>query len=248
LAAVWNIMVYDKLFETPLPLINQPSNEGPAVVSSKSTLIDINARTASEPLTEVTNQGTLGSVFTRRGDVGLTTDEDGINAFSFSGGSLVLKDVAVPAQLAWNGAFTVATWVKNPTVEREGECLFSWCNRRVWGLANSYNALFYNSSGHGAVAHLDGHFDMRYRPLPAANQWHHIVLTFDGVEERIYVDGQLNNAQLMTLASAIERARFIVGSSDTGEAFTGLMASLRLYDYALSPNDVTTLGKTTKPY
>ncbi|OPZ99417.1 MAG: Arabinoxylan arabinofuranohydrolase precursor [Bacteroidetes bacterium ADurb.Bin416] len=248
LAAVWNIMVYDKLFETPLPLINQPSNEGPAVVSSKSTLIDINARTASEPLTEVTNQGTLGSVFTRRGDVGLTTDEDGINAFSFSGGSLVLKDVAVPAQLAWNGAFTVATWVKNPTVEREGECLFSWCNRRVWGLANSYNALFYNSSGHGAVAHLDGHFDMRYRPLPAANQWHHIVLTFDGVEERIYVDGQLNNAQLMTLASAIERARFIVGSSDTGEAFSGLMASLRLYDYALTPNDVTTLGKTTKPY
>jgi hypothetical protein len=78
LAAVWNIMVYDKLFETPLPLINQPSNEGPAVVSSKSTLIESTARTASEPLTESLLHPMVhwASVFSREGDVGLTTDED----------------------------------------------------------------------------------------------------------------------------------------------------------------------------
>lgn len=260
LAAVWNIMVYDKLFETPLPLQNKPSNEGPGGVSTKRLLIDLNAQntvtieaaqassdstTGAMTFTSVHNNGSLGSVFTRRGDVRLVTDETGVKAFSFTDGSLILKGVTVPDQLAWNGAFTVTTWVKNPTVEREGECLFSWCNRHVWGLANSYNALFYNSSGHGAVAHLDGHFDMRYRPLPAANQWHHIALTFDGVEERIYVNGQLNNAQLMTLASAIEKARFIVGSSDMGENYSGLMASLQLYDYALTPEQVTDKAKHT---
>jgi xylan 1,4-beta-xylosidase len=78
------------------------------------------------------------------------------------------------------------------------------------------------------MAHLDGHYDMRYKKVPAENQWHHIVVTFD-------VNGVMDNAQIMTLASAIEKAKIIVGASDTGENFTGFMASMRMYDKALKP-------------
>ena len=107
--------------------------------------------------------------------------------------------------------------------------------------------MFYNSGNYGAAAHLDGHFDMRYKKVPNENQWHHLVLTFDGVVEKIYVDGVLDNSQIMTLASAIDKAKIIIGASDTGENYTGLMASLRIYDYALEGEEIFRLLKRTKP-
>ena len=162
-------------------------------------------------------------------------------------GALTLKDVPVPKTLSWNGSFTVAAWAKNPQVGKDGECLASWCDRRQYNLANSYNALFYNSGPFGAAAHLDSHFDMKYRNLPAENKWHHIVLTFDGVVEKIYVDGVLDNSQNMTLSSATDKAKIIIGNSDTRENYSGYMASLRMYDYAFDAKEITEIMLQTKP-
>lgn len=246
LAAVWNIKVYSDLFELPLNLKNKPSTQPAAAVSKHEKLIDISASNLGPDIKSVSNNGTLQGTFSVKGDVSLTIDDEGVKAIYFEKGALIL-DQPVPEQLAWNGSFTVSTWVKNPEIARDGEILASWCNRFQYGLANSYNALAYNSGHYGAVAHLDGHFDMRYKTLPEANQWHHIVLTFDGVVEKIYVDGVLNNSQNMLLSSAIENAKFIIGASDIGEHFSGLMASFQMYDYALMEEDIASVSEETNP-
>lgn len=250
LAAVWNIKVYSSLFDIPLGLVNKPSSEGPAQTATGKLLagFDVNKLSWDDQLTSLPNLGSAGGSFRKNGEVRLGFDEaDGIKAIEFIKGSLTLEGIPVPATLAWNGSFTVATWVKNPKVEREGGCLVSWCDRRAFRLANSYNALFYNSGNFGAMAHLDGNFDMRYKTVPAENQWHHIVVTFDGVVEKVFVNGVLDNAQIMTLASAIENAKIIVGASDTGENFAGFMASMRMYDIALTEKEISKLMKQTKP-
>jgi hypothetical protein len=97
------------------------------------------------------------------------------------------------------------------------------------------------------MAHLDGHYDMRYKKVPAENQWHHIVATFDGVVEKVYVNGVMDNAQIMTLASAIEKAKIIVGASDTGENFAGFMSSMHMYDNALTEAEILKLMNQTRP-
>lgn len=247
-AAVWNIKVYSSLFDIPLQLQNKKSDTQPAVLSSHQMIIDIDAANnkIGTPLSKLPNKGTIGGVFAKNGDVTIQKDEEGIKAIEFSNGSLVL-DKPVPKSLAWNGSYTVATWVKNPEVSKEGEFLASWCDRNRYGLANSYNALVYNSGHYGAASHLDGHFDMRYKKLPEANKWHHIVLTFDGVVEKIYVDGVLDNAQNMMLSSAIDKAKIIIGASDIGENFSGFMASFKMYDYALNKDEVSNLMKKTTP-
>ena len=244
LAAVWNIKVYSNIFDIPLQLKNKTSNITPAVVSTHKKIIDINAKDISESiLTEVSNKGTIAGTFSKKGEVFVITDkETGIKAFEFKKGALIL-DKSVPKTLAWNGSYTVATWVKNPEIAKEGEILASWCDRREFSLANSYNALAYNSGHYGAAPHLDGHFDMRYNTLPEANKWHFIVLTFDGVVEKIYVDGILDNAQNMLLSSAINHAKIIIGASDIGEYFSGYMASLQMYDYALTDEELQELMK-----
>ena len=193
------------------------------------------------------NTGSVGGIFTKNGEVFVKKDEEGIKAIKFVKGALTLGNVSVPKTLAWNGSYTVATWVKNTKVGNEGECLASWCDRHQFELANSYNALFYNSGPYGAGAHLDGHFDMRYKKVPAENKWHYIVLTFDGVVEKIYVDGVLDNSQNMILSSAIDEAKIIVGASDVGENYSGYMASLRMYDYALTEQEITRLMSDTNP-
>lgn len=247
-AAVWNIKVFDTLFEIPLNLKGKPSNEDTGAKSAHQKLVDIDAGrfTSQKDFTHLPNRGTIGGNFEKEGKVVLEADEEGIRAFNFTEGSLVL-DQAVPRSLKWNGAFTVATWVKNPQIAKEGECLLSWCDRFRFNLANSYNALHFNSGHYGAAAHLDGHFDMAYNTLPSANEWHYIVLTFDGVVEKIYVDGQLDNSQNMTLASQIENAKIRIGASDVGEHFSGHMASLQMYDYALDATKVNELMHQTKP-
>jgi len=246
-AAVWNIKIYSSLFEIPLQLQNKKSNVEPAVVSSHKMLIDLNVNNEkwNSPLTKLSNKGSIGGTFIKEGKVTLEKDNEGVKAIKFANGALVL-DKSVPKSLAWNGSYTVATWVKNPEVDKEGEFLASWCDRNQYNLANSYNALAYNSGHYGVAPHLDGHFDMRYKKLPEPNKWHYIVLTFDGVVEKIYVDGVLDNSQNMMLSSAINKAKIIIGASDVGENYSGYMASLQMYDYALTNEEVVKHFKETK--
>lgn len=246
-AAVWNIKVYSSLFEIPLRLTNSTSKNKPGSSSTKQVLVKIDAAKVSKnELQKVKNKGKLGGYLLKNGEVEIVQDSEGVKAFNFVKGALIL-DKPVPSSLAWNGSYTVAAWVKNPEISKEGECLASWCDRHEFNLANSYNALFYNSANYGAAAHLDGHFDMRYNKLPKANKWHHIVLTYDGVVEKIYVDGILDNSQNMTLASAIKNAKISIGASDIGENYSGLMASLNFYDYALCAKKINELMFTTNP-
>jgi len=243
-AAVWNIKVYSSLFDLPLKLKDAASKIVPAVKSSKKLLVDLDAGKISD-INTIPNKGSIGGIFTKSGDISLEKSE-GIKAFHFKNGAFTL-DKSVPKSLAWNGSYTVATWVKNPEIANEGEIIASWCDRTEFGLANSYNALAYNSGSYGAGVHLDSHFDMKFNKTPEANKWHYIVLTFDGVVEKIYVDGILDNSQNMLLSSAIDKAKIIIGASDIGENFSGFIASLRMYDYAISQEDLLQLMKQTQP-
>lgn len=247
-AAVWNIKVFGSQFEVPLSLQSKPSKEGPAAKSSNGKLVAIDAEDVSldEDFESLPNKGNIGGNFEKEGQIILSEDGEGVKALHFTKGALVL-DVPVPKSLEWNGVFTVATWVKNPEIAKEDECLVSWCDRFRFNLANSYNALHFNSGHYGAAAHLDGHFDMKYHNLPSPNEWHHIVLTFDGVVEKIYVDGKLDNSQIMTLASQVDAAKIRIGASDVGENYSGYMASMQMYDYALTESEIKKLIGETKP-
>ncbi len=247
-AAVWNMKVYSTLFDIPLQVKNKKSQNAPAMRSKKELLVNLNLVDIpkGQILTTIENKGSVGGTFTKNGAVTLETDNEGIDAIKFTNGALVLNK-PVPKTLAWNGSYTIATWVKNPEVSHEGEILVSWCDRQKFRLANSYNALAYNSGHYGAAPHLDGHFDMKYTKVPEANKWHHLVLTFDGVVEKIYVDGVLDNAQNMMLSSAIDNAKIIIGASDVGENYSGYMTSLQMYDYALNQEELKKLMEVSDP-
>ena len=95
-------------------------------------------------------------------------------------------------------------------------------------------------------AHGDGAVDLAYKTVPEKGKWHHIVVTFDGVLENVYVDGKLNTQQPISLF--VEGDDILVGASgEPAENFTGYIARAQLFDKALTSAEVVRLMNDTKP-
>lgn len=240
LPAVWNVKVYDTLFETPA-FANLEKSEGPGLPSTNSLLADFKASAWKNGT--VVNKGKLGGTFNVVGQatVGIV---DGINAVNFDGKSYFQLDQKAPANMNWNASYTAAVWVYNPTVEM-GECLLSW-NSRNNMLQGTYASLMYGTGNYGAVAHGDGAVDVHYKGVPEKGKWHHIVVTFDGALENVYVDGVLNTQ--LPLSLYVEQGNILVGSTGADwENFSGSIASAQLYDKPMSQAEVVKLMNSTNP-
>ncbi len=186
------------------------------------------------------NRGTLAGEF-RSGDAKPIVDlAGGTTAVRFSGGEILTASFPAPRALAGNSSFTVAAWVNNPEVA-ESECIVSWGGR---GGPDGATAQFgYGSHGaFGAVGHW-GFADMGFRGgPPAAGAWHHLAIVFDGVIERVYVNGELNNAAAKMLLVHEGRPVHVGASVPGAEFYDGYLASLRVYGAALGETQVRELA------
>ena len=244
LAAVWNLKVYNSLFEIP-SFRNKETLDGPGTPSTKSLLVDFNvdALKNGSVISPIPNKGKLGGAFEKEG-IPVVTSMDGVKAMLLDGNSFLKLSEKAPASLDWNSAFTASAWVFNPEVG-EGECLLVW-NTRENMLQSSYAALMFGTSHFGAVAHGDGAVDLAYKTVPEKGKWHHIVVTFDGALENVYVDGKLNAQQPISLF--VGKSDILIGASgEPAENFTGYIARAQLFDKALTPDEVVRLMNDTKP-
>lgn len=246
-AAVWGIKVYQNTFDIPVP-VNNPVTEGPGVLSTNRLLVDFNMANNTlgydSIVTNIENRGVLGGTFTKRGKpvVGWA---DGIRAMFLNGSSYLALNVSSPESLNWNSPYTASAWVYNPVIS-SGECILAWCARNNMGLQSSYTCFNYGSGNAGAAYHSYGETRFAYSKVPAKKQWHHIALTFDGMTERVYVDGKLDNEYPVMLF--VQNGKIFIGStSDANDNFNGYIANVQLYDSVLNLQSVNNLLELTRP-
>ena len=222
----------------------QTSSASQSLLTSAATQplihLDVANLQLGSPIAAWTNQGSLGGDF-RSGEarpvVGMAA---GRKAVRFSGKEMLTASFRGPRALAGNSSFTVAAWVNNPEVG-ESECYLSWAGRGGPDAATSQFG-YGTHPEFGAVGHW-GFADVGFRGgPPKAGQWHHLAVMFDGVIERVYVDGQLNNSEAKMLMMHEGRPIY-VGASELGsEYFDGYLASLRVYVGALNEAEVKKLA------
>lgn len=228
-AAIWNIRVFDELFEVPdiTPVV---SEEGPAPESTKSLLVELDAKDPEkgEIKEPIPNTGTLGGKFKETGNPEVEEIYN-VNAITFHGDNYLTLSEKTPPSLSWNSPFTVSAWVYNPDIG-SAECIVSW-SEREGNLMGEFAALMYGTDQrHGAVIHWTDWLDMPYNEVPEAGKWHHITVTFDGMIEKIYVNGKLDNQEQKNLF-VHEENDIIIGSSGAADQYLrGSIASLRMYD------------------
>jgi xylan 1,4-beta-xylosidase len=242
-AAIWNVKVYDNLFEIP-SYQNSEIAEGPGVISTQSLLMDLNIDTLNygEVVNNLPNKGSLGGEFLKYLTPTVTW-YDSVKAVKFDGKSF-LKLSEIAPSLDWNSSYTASVWVNNPKIGT-GECLMAWCSRSNMLMA-SYTAMMYGTGTFGAVAHGDGHADIKFLGAPKKDEWHHLVLTFDGMLERVYEDGALNTQ--LPISLFVESSTIKLGNSGEGtENFTGYIANAQLYDKAFTEEEILQLMEKTRP-
>jgi len=73
------------------------------------------------------------------------------------------------------------------------------------------------------------------------NNWHHIVLTWDGSTERLYADGVLDpDTKTTTGTTLVNQNKIRFGNQLTGDFwFTGAIDKVIIYNKALSQAEVT---------
>ncbi|MCB1130411.1 MAG: hypothetical protein KDN05_04725 [Verrucomicrobiae bacterium] len=210
-------------------------------------LVDIDASTLTAgALTSLANAGSLGGNFSNDGTTVNVGTVDGKTAILFDGFNRMKSDFNAPATITGNSGFTVLALLHNPGIATE-EAYLTWAQRGTFARCGQFN--FGSSPDFGAAAHW-GWPDIGFSPVPAANTWHWIAMTFDGATERIYVNGAANSFEAKTLDLWPDQPLMLgasYGNADgtgTGQNFSGSIASLKVYGGALTQSQITSLVGT----
>ena len=142
------------------------------------------------------------------------------------------------SELPVSGSWTCSAWVK-PTgfsTNRAPISFTSWTTNYGWSLWVSTSGIAYPRVG----TSLQGSgFSL------TLNNWHHIVLTYDSSVLKFYVDKNLISQHTVTIASPNTNLRFGKSNLIFPTGNFGKLDQVRLYDKALSLNEVEILYNET---
>ena len=185
----------------------------------------------------------IKSVKNRAGGI-FTTDDDLMveiiqskYAFFFDGKQHLTSSFNCPANFTYNAAYTISAWVLNPSVS-SSECIA--CITPSSGDLTAFQFNHNKNRETGIVDHA-GSFESAGFPSEVnagEGKWQHWTITFDGWFQRFYLNGKLirekNNFIMLRPAGPIT----IGSDARGGDAFSGYIHSLRLYDRALRSDEV----------
>lgn len=168
------------------------------------------------------------------GNLGFETGVVG-SAASFKGSTSVEVDDTKAFQTP---QFSIAAWAC-PEQEK--------CSGRIVekGASNSFWLTFYwGRARFGFWSRDEGYNEIDSASKFKANEWRHVVGTFDGTELRVYVDGKLETTRVTPGAPTFNREPLVVGAKRNGiaaDAFIGALDEVAFFDRALTQAEVSEL-------
>lgn len=231
---VWNMKVYAKhLPQETIWSAPQPMPDQEKIV--RGNIVEINATHYREGqrVKQLKNSGILAGELIADQPLAVKNYQ-GKKAFFFNGSTALRSTFGVPQSFSGNGSFSIALWVNNPSISRY-EQLVAWSKgsqdlgKAVFG--------FGTDPQRGAITHGSWP-DMGFSAVPSKDEWHHIVVSFDGYQESLYVDGKLQRKENRMLF--IQPAdTFILGASDLMDHnFSGYVARINIYNYSLDEKTI----------
>ena len=175
------------------------------------------------------NNGTLTNGPTRAiGKIGQGLSFDGTAYVAVNANSLPADNVAK----------TISYWIKFPSAPTSAAVVFQMDN----GNNGTYSG-FHNLTGCSGVSmgtwKWGGPF-LVCTAIPATNTWHHYVYTYDTSTHRLYLNGNLITTGGGATQSTTPNEAYI---NTAGEHFSGLIDDVRVYNRALSGDEIKRLYK-----
>lgn len=173
------------------------------------------------------NNGTVSGATLTTGQNGQTN-----GAYSFNGSNSV---VGLPnsAAITGNSSYAISAWIK-PTAYGT-HSIVCW---GAFGTTNATNCFRLSADG---LQHYWYYNDLNVVvPGLTDGNWHNVLAQFDGTTRSIYVDNNLKSTDAPTGHNAVA-ANVNIGKGNGGEYFIGSIDDVRIFNRALSANEIKTL-------
>lgn len=148
-----------------------------------------------------------------------------------------LLAVVVSVRAVNNSIFSVSVWV-NPTT--------SVASRAIMGKAEEMRVAT-DATGHPLcqIRATTWQTAVVSSQVITVNQWAHVVCTYDRVNFKIFINGELKGTQALTAIADDTAALWQLGRDASASSpygnFTGLIDAYKFYTYALSDDEIKTL-------
>lgn len=175
------------------------------------------------------------------------------SAYYFSGNGSHIAAVTNPV-LTITNAISIAAWVKVDGTTGDWQVIAGRWYDPTWPSVDNAYVLEINPDGDPSMTlSTGGTTPPIYSVSPQsifASGWHHIVGTYDGASQNVYVDGVLKNSRPTAGLIWASSAPLWIGSHIVGwdaNPFCGTIDDLRIYNHALSESEVGTLAAVPEP-
>ncbi|MCM1347256.1 MAG: LamG domain-containing protein [Bacteroides sp.] len=139
--------------------------------------------------------------------------------------------------MTYNAPYTVVAWTLNPQVgQTETVAEFTVARNDLATIEFRQG----RDRNNGLVAH-NASFENSGAPrecVEGEGKWQHWVITFDGYNERIYLDGKMIQEKNMFLMIRPQGHITLGSSMDGGNKFSGYIHSLQFYDKSFTDEEV----------
>lgn len=137
-------------------------------------------------------------------------------------------------------ARSMSAWAKTNDV------LATWHFIASYGTGATNQAMFIGLNGTGLYGGGYGN-DVPFADFWEVGVWHHVALTYDGVTARLYADGLEVASAAKTWNLVRRQARIGQQVNELNEFWNGSVDDVRIYNKALSPEEVAGLSGQTRP-
>ena len=145
--------------------------------------------------------------------------------------------IHIPSSIEMNSTQrTFSAWInlKLITTDRTIKQYIAWRRGRQFEVRLSYPNLKTRWDGIGDI----GVYANAYLK---SNQWMHVAFTYDGKAKRAYVDGQLVGELAFSATPTDSTDALYFGARGATYGFVGALDEIRLYNRALSADEITKL-------
>jgi len=223
------------LFGGTLPVAAQISPAGGTIASPGSGTVAY--WQFNQPANPVPDSGLLGNRLTvATGTLVFTNDGPSGGSVHLDGQTTLTNQVGgIPFGLPTNSSpYSIAVWEKVDAACTNTGGFVGW-GLNTYGEGNNWRL-----NGPGGVDNYWYANDFVLKQLetnPMDGRWHALVVTWDGTNQSIYVDGE-NVATRTPVPPNVQGVNFIVGKTTADATFTGWLADLLIADRPLTPAEV----------
>jgi len=234
-------------------------------------LVELSASTLSAgTLNSWPNTGSLGGTFDAFNGFSTPTVLEnlaGLKAVEFTqpdgnaeSRQTLVGTVSTPPEIAGASDWTISTVVYRSDAKVTGENSYMcWSGRDIGGWPSSqYRTAVFSYRDNLAAIHYGADYGFDLGPPPEL-EWHNVTITYDGEVETLYVDGVFQQTRTWPLNLKSD-TMMMVGSQywdgnnngfnrqeDQYWRFNGAIASMKIYDQALTEEEVISISGTGDP-